>query len=64
MKIKKFEEVNEHVDMDEVEQNINLISDYLFDIQDNFHKLTNRSILLKSLKNDLSAIVDRYNLKN
>lgn len=64
MKIKKFEEMNENIHIDEDEHHVSLIASYLFNIQDNFHKLSNNKVLLRALKNDLSSIIDRYNLKN
>mgnify|MGYP001769603725 CR=1 FL=1 len=62
MKIKKFEEILNEEILNNDEHHLNLIIQYLFKIQDNFTKLGNNPILLKSLKNDLLGIVKRYNL--
>jgi hypothetical protein len=64
MKIKKFEQINERLlDESEHEHHVDLIIQYLFDIQDNFTKLGDKPILLQALKNDLSNIIKRYDLK-
>ena len=65
MKIKKFDQLSEElIDENEHRHHVDLITNSLFDIQDNFHKLSNNQILLRALKNDLLGIVDRYNLKD
>jgi len=57
--------LNEKLEIGEDEhlQHVELITNCIFNIQDNFHKLSNNKILLRALKNDLLGIVDRYNLK-